>query len=96
MWITVGLDEGFFCCTNGETLGQWCSQYESIGVNVGLSFFITKYVAGFSVWLPKIPVARPGLMQSLRSWHSICKMSAICVSLTGNVFVVTEFGVDAI
>ena len=69
---------------------------EFIGVNAGLSFFITLYVAGFSVCLLIIPVARPGSMQSLRSWHPICEASAICVSLTGNVFVVSEFGVDGI
>ena len=54
MWIPVGLDEGMFCCDDGETLGRWFSQYEFIGLNVGLSFFVRLLI---------IPVTRSGLVE---------------------------------
>ena len=54
MRVTVGLDEGLFCCTNGETLGRWCSQYELIGLNAGPSSFVRLLI---------IPVTRSGLVE---------------------------------
>ena len=85
MWITVGPDEGLFCCTDGETLGRWCSQYEFIGLNAGPSFFVHLLI---------IPVTRSGLVGFAWSWHSICGISAIRVNLTGDISVVSDFGVD--
>ena len=83
MWITVGLDEGLFCCTNGETLGRWCNQYEFIGLDAGLSSFLC---------LSMLPVTRPGLVEFVWPWHSIRGMSATFSSQ----FVTFKFKVGAV
>ena len=59
---------GSVCCTNGETLGRWCNQYEFIGLDAGLSYFLCVSMA---------PVTRSGSVEFVWPWHSIRGMSAI-------------------